>query len=181
MLKVLLLGSITLAVCAPCRTVAYHGARDRAGASHRTTGSRRHQVDDDAVMNVVARKVNKIGMPVDCHNGNCPNPNGGEMGPEKPFRSSTSISSVKPPTAFGINTPPPKYVYSTGRPPSSSPPAYKSRFSRHQSFGSMAEKFKEPLRPIENKEPTMNPVSRTPIKQKRKRKCHARRGRGRRY
>ena len=36
-------------------------------------GSHSH-MDEDAIMNVFANKVDNIGMPVDCHHGHCPHP-----------------------------------------------------------------------------------------------------------
>ncbi|MPD01189.1 hypothetical protein E2C01_096707 [Portunus trituberculatus] len=117
MLRFLFLGILALKLGEQGRVNAFQGPVEIASAG------RTSHVDEDAVMNVVARKVDTIGMPVDCHDGHCTDPNlkghtsNLETGHsssaekkttrnlEKPARSLTGFSSVKP--SSGLSPIPP--------------------------------------------------------------------------
>ena len=108
MLRIWFLGILALQLGEYGRVNAFQGPVEIASAG------RTSHVDEDAVMNVVARKVDTIGMPVDCHDGHCTDSNikghtsnvetghtsNAEKGTtrvlEKPSRSLTGFSSVKP-------------------------------------------------------------------------------------
>lgn len=174
MFKLLFLVSLTLLVCAPGRAAAYPEAQDRAGVSHRTHRYRRRHVDDDAVVNVIARKVKKVGVAVDCSAGNCSASTDNGTGPDQPFRSSTSISSIKSPTVFGINPQPPRNVYSTGRPAIFSPPTARSRFSR-RGCRSRSVKSRQSISPVKQEKFARRSLPTTLIKRQRRRRCCCRR------
>lgn len=130
--KLLFLVSLMLLMCPPGTVATHPGAQDRAEVSLRTHRYRRRHVDDDAVVNVIARKVKKVGMAVNCSVGNCSDTTDNQAGPDRPFHSSSSITPIKSPAVFGVKPLAPRNVYSTGRPAMFSPPTSRSRLSRRR-------------------------------------------------
>lgn len=130
-LKLLLLGC--LLVLAEGKGVA--GARRRTSAklatggearamksSHRTSEtSSKATKEDDAVMNVLARKVDKIGMQVDCPDGKCPADKDEGMKSPVPFHTQANVRSLMPP----------RTVVTHQR---AAPPRYNSRYYRPRSM-----------------------------------------------
>lgn len=174
MLKLLFLGSLVLAVCEP-RT-AYHGAQDRARLSHRIHKSRRRNVDDDAVVNVIARKVNKVGLAMECNAGNCSTLTSNGTGPDQPFWSRPNISAVNPPPILGINPQNPSNVYSTSSPLRLVPPPVLPR-SLPPRCASRSTKTSQPIHLIKPRKPLKRSVPSKHKKSQRRRRCCCKRTR----
>lgn len=170
MVKLLFLVSLNLLVCAPGRAATYPRAQDRAGVSHRTHRHRGRQVDDDAVVNVIARNVKKVGVAVDCSVGNCSAPTDNGKGPDQPLHFGTSISSVKSPPMFGINPQPPRNVYSTGRPAIFSPPTARFRFPR-RGWRSSSVKSRQSVSPVKQEKLAGRSLPTRLITRQRRRRC----------